>query len=192
MSERVNTSLPWTIAVAVVLRPLEVLLQSAYIIAGRSTPAMLRGTNPATTMVLAVMWFWTSVWSDTFIRPGLFNWFGALWEIMAWTLMLRYLLRWQGTPERIWKTWLAVAGISTLMWLVSGVGFAIGLPPTVVSVGVFSLAIHGMGRIMQAALGGKLKTPFFSAGIWILLIGLSGLMAHHVLQVAGLLPMGAS
>jgi hypothetical protein len=187
MTASSSVSLTAAVATAAVLRPLEVLLQSAYIIAGRSTPATLRGTNPATTLVMALTWFIASAWSDGYIRPGVFNWFGAAFEIAAWTFALRYGLRRYGDPRRTWPSWLAVAGISTLAWLLSGIGFAAGLPPMAVSLVVFALAIRGFGRVLYTAFSGRLGAPYGTAGAWLLLVGMSGLAAHHALQVVGLI-----
>lgn len=186
MTASSKVSLTAAVATATVLRPLEVLLQSIYIIVGRSTPATLRGTNPATTLVLAATWFWASVWSDGFIRPGIFNWFGAGFEIAAWTVALRYGLRRHGDPQRTWRSWLAVAGISTLVWLLSGIGFAAGLSPMAVSIAVFALAVRGFGRVLYTAFSGRLGAPYGTAGAWMLLVGMSGLVARHALQAVGL------
>ncbi|MBU0499598.1 MAG: transposase [Gammaproteobacteria bacterium] len=134
-------------AVELLLRPVEAVLGAACILIRRGTPATLRG-GPGAMLVLAGIWFATSRHFDIMLHPnGIpWPWFGPAFEIAAWTIGLWVFLDRFGDFRRFRQTWLAVAGMSILIWMAGMTLVAVGAFPWGGSISCLSWSCTAAGQ----------------------------------------------
>lgn len=159
---------------ALTVRPVQVVHQSALIILGRTTPSSVEGA-PATVLVLALGWFGVSVWSDAVKMPQEYSLLGATVELAAWPLGLWYLLRSQ--LDRFWQSWMAIAGVSIILWTTSIAAHSVGMSQALQFMLVVALATRGYGKVIEAARTPAVRSPYQLAIVWFfslaVVIGLS-------------------
>lgn len=155
-----------------VIYPLEVLVRCAYLLFGRVTPAGLRG-GLITALILSVSWLLASGLFDYLVNPGTrYPVLGPMIEIIGWGAGLAYATRRYGNKRRLWQTWLAIAGVSNLVWLFSIVMLWIGIGPLLVALIGFALGVRGYGEILYAAFGRQRADQYFTAGAWMFCLGM--------------------
>lgn len=156
---------------ALVVRPAETVARALYIILGKSSPAYMRG-SPATVVALALLWIGVSSIYD--LHGGtrhLLPFFGAFFEVFAWTFLLRWITRKAQCPERYWQTWMAVAGVSIIVWLLGIALFSLGVSREGVFVTTYIIAVRGIGVTLKAATGSLMEYPYGTTGLTLFLIG---------------------
>lgn len=160
-----------------VIYPLEVLLHGGYILAGRTHLGAVRGTT-ASVVVLALLWLLSSASADVMIaqqvEPDLL--LGPVLEISLLSILLWHLVkdkpaRW----DRYWKIWMAVAGVSVMLWGLAAALILMGVGPFFAVMLSFGCFIRGYGQILSAATDGEAATPYTTAA-WVL-FGMSIVMS---------------
>ena len=156
---------------AMVVRPAETIARSLFILKGKASPADMRG-SPATVVTLAVLWIGTSSLFDLHggTRP-LLPYFGAFFEVFAWTFLLRWITSMAGHAERYWKTWMAVAGVSIIVWLIGVALFTVGASREVAFITTYLVAVRGIGVTLKDATGDLMQYPYGTTGLTLFLIG---------------------
>lgn len=162
------------------LRPIEALLGALDILFRHGTPASLRG-GPGAMLVLAAIWFFTSYRFDLMVHPSSFPWpwFGPAYEIAGWTMGLWVFLDRFGDLRRFRQTWLAIAGMSILIWLSGMLVVVAGAIPWGGSIILALLVLRGYGPILHAAFDGR--ASLVAASLAVIVIGGTGILVKEVL-----------
>lgn len=145
----------------VVLRPLDVLVKSIYIILGRTTPAALQG-GPVTALLLLSAWFGSSLWFDTTLPAKTdLIWYAPAFEVVAWILIVRHLLSRHGDIKRFGRTILSLSGVSTIFYLLAGAALASGAIQHGYAVVPFMVIhIRGIGVTLKSAFDDRISYQF--------------------------------
>lgn len=156
---------------AIVVRPTEAVVRSFYILLGKSSPADMRG-SPATVVALTVLWIGaSSIYDQHGSALQLLPFFGAFFEVFAWTFILRWITSMAGHPERYWQTWMAVAGVSIIVWLIGVTLFTVGAAREVAFITTYLVAVRGIGVTLKDATDGLMLHPYGTTGLTLFLIG---------------------
>lgn len=152
---------------AMLLEPVGLYRISFRIIAGRGSPADIRGDWP-TTLVAALLWYLSASWAN--------GWAHGMWaEMMVWSAWLWHALGQRGLSLRLHKTWLATAGVATLTWCLYGVLARSPMGPMGARLCWLPLVLWGHGRVLRDAFDGCLA--FGAAALVIYVAGLASLLA---------------
>ncbi|OGT89258.1 MAG: hypothetical protein A2286_14130 [Gammaproteobacteria bacterium RIFOXYA12_FULL_61_12] len=159
-----------------VLRPLEVIVGAAYIIAGRASPSSLRG-GIGTMAILFVVWCAASRWFDSLaaLNGNTWPWFSPIFEIALVSSVLFHFLDYYGDLRRFRQAWQAMAGLSILFWLLGGGMLFLTGNHFLAKLAVVAIYVLGFGRLLHAAFDGRASYGANQAGTTLksLLLGVS-------------------